>query len=188
MKLEHADMLARDVADKLRPYCDRIEIASSVRRRKPEVGDIEIVCIPRMITRDDVLPILHTDGGCLINHEMMRDPLWAKIVRSLGDVIKGDPASGKYVQVELQDEQHGGIAVDIFTAHKRNWGLIYAIRTGSATYSHKVLACGWVANGYHSVAGMLMRDGVEVPTFEEDDVFALAGVPWCEPQLREVCL
>jgi DNA polymerase/3'-5' exonuclease PolX len=176
MRLERAEMLACAIMGKLRMHCDRIAIAGSIRRRKPEVGDIEIVCIPRLVAHFDLLG----------EQTASRDTKWAQAVRALGDVIKGDPDTGKYVQVELQDEQHGGIAIDIFTANLSNWGLIYAIRTGSARYSHEVLARGWVAAGYHSVDGFLVRNGVEYPTPEEENVFKLAGVPWCEPQLREV--
>jgi DNA polymerase/3'-5' exonuclease PolX len=33
----------------LAPYCDRIEIAGSIRRRNPSVKDIELVAIPRQV-------------------------------------------------------------------------------------------------------------------------------------------
>ena len=32
----------------LAPFCERIEIAGSLRRLKPEVGDIELVVIPKL--------------------------------------------------------------------------------------------------------------------------------------------
>lgn len=74
-------------------------------------------------------------------------------------------------------------------ANERNWGLIFAIRTGSAEFSHKVLARGWVRAGYKSVNGMLRQN---VPPYkeiidvrEEKDLFNLIGVPYIEPKLRE---
>jgi DNA polymerase/3'-5' exonuclease PolX len=39
--------IAGRIVEALRPYCERIEIAGSLRREKPMVGDIEIVAIPR---------------------------------------------------------------------------------------------------------------------------------------------
>jgi DNA polymerase/3'-5' exonuclease PolX len=77
-----------------------------------------------------------------------------------------------------------GIDVDLFTARPENWGLIYALRTGSAEFSHKVLAAGWVRQGYKSVDGMLTYNGREVPTPEEADLFRLAGVVWMHPEAR----
>jgi DNA polymerase/3'-5' exonuclease PolX len=169
-------MLACAIMGKLRMHCDRIAIAGSIRRRKPEVGDIEIVCIPKLGVYIDLF------GEPTIR----RSSRWVQAVLALDDVIKGNPYNSKHVQVELQDEQHGGIPVDIFTANPSNWGLIYAIRTGSAEYSHRVLECGWVRNGYKSADGMLTKDGLAVPVREEAELFRLAGVPWAEPEARSL--
>ena len=47
MTLERAKEIAEKVVSQLSPYCERIEIAGSVRREKPFPKDVEIVCIPR---------------------------------------------------------------------------------------------------------------------------------------------
>ena len=46
MKLGYARMLAQEVVDYLAPFCDRIEVAGSIRRQKPFPRDIDIVLIP----------------------------------------------------------------------------------------------------------------------------------------------
>ena len=46
MLLETAQRLAETVKKRLAPYCSRIEVAGSVRRRKPRVKDIDFVLIP----------------------------------------------------------------------------------------------------------------------------------------------
>ncbi|MDD5703860.1 MAG: hypothetical protein PHU23_17640 [Dehalococcoidales bacterium] len=46
MKLEQAEIIANQVKDKLSPYCEKVEIAGSIRRRRPWVNDIDIVAIP----------------------------------------------------------------------------------------------------------------------------------------------
>ena len=33
----------------LKPFCDKVEVAGSIRRQRPEVGDIEIICIQKNI-------------------------------------------------------------------------------------------------------------------------------------------
>ena len=55
MSLSFAMMLAGKVVDELAPVCERIEIAGSIRRKKPTIGDVEIVCIPKLVTATNLL-------------------------------------------------------------------------------------------------------------------------------------
>jgi DNA polymerase/3'-5' exonuclease PolX len=43
MKLERAQEIADQVIKRLYPYCQRIKVAGSVRRQKPEPSDIELL-------------------------------------------------------------------------------------------------------------------------------------------------
>ena len=45
--LVKAKKWADRIVEILAPHCDRIEIAGSIRRQKPTIGDIEVVCIPK---------------------------------------------------------------------------------------------------------------------------------------------
>ncbi len=47
MELSKASIIAESIKRLLTGTCTRIEIAGSIRRRKQEVGDIEILCIPK---------------------------------------------------------------------------------------------------------------------------------------------
>ena len=86
----------------------------------------------------------------------------------------------KYTQRILPE----GIKLDLFFAERGNWGLIYAIRTGSADYSHKVLATEWVKRGYKSEDGYLTANGKQVEVYEEKDLFNRIGLAFIEPELR----
>jgi len=153
----------------LAPYCERIAIAGSIRRRKPQVKDIELVAIPRQIPAG------------LFDDARVTDPDFCAAVNQW-PATKGTP-EGKYTQRQLPE----GIVLDLFMADAENWGLIFAIRTGSAAFSHHILATGWVRAGYRSVGGTLRtRDGSVVPVREERDLFRLIGVPWVNPEAREV--
>jgi len=46
MELERAQRIAGEVVKRLSPYCQKIEVAGSIRRKKPQVRDIDIVLIP----------------------------------------------------------------------------------------------------------------------------------------------
>lgn len=154
MNLEDAKPIAEKYLDLLNPFCQRIEIAGSIRRKCPQVKDIEIVCIPRDI-----------EG-------------FSKCVRKW-QKVKGEP-TGKYTQRILPE----GIKLDLFIVNERNWGNIFAIRTGPAEFSHKVLACGWVRAGYKSENGMLKKDGQEIECREEEDLFHLIGIAYIKPEQR----
>lgn len=155
MKIEEAQKIANKYIDLLKPYCQRIEIAGSIRREKPEVKDIEIVCIPKNLIG------------------------FSKEVNKL-EKVKGEP-TGKYTQRILPE----GIKLDLFMANEENWGLIFAIRTGSAEFSHKVLACGWVKKGCHSKDGILTDgQGRIIILKEEEHLFDFIGIHFVEPKLR----
>jgi len=46
MDLARANEIACDIKSQLEMYCERIEIAGSIRRKKPFVHDIDMICIP----------------------------------------------------------------------------------------------------------------------------------------------
>lgn len=77
-----------------------------------------------------------------------------------------------------------GIVLNLFFANHENWGLIYAMRTGSAYYSHKVLATDWVKLGYKSEGGHLCINGEQITNAEEKDVFELMGLRYLAPEFR----
>lgn len=164
MEYSKALKIAEEIKAELSPYCERIEIAGSIRRKKPDVKDIEIVAIPKPYETG-----LFESGIAKVVNQ------WQK--------VKGELPC-KYTQRILP----GGIKLDLFFAVRSNWGLIYAIRTGSAEYSHKVLAVGWVKKGYKSKNGFLVHESssIYVPVFEEEDLFKRISVPFIKPEFREL--
>lgn len=160
MKHSEALQIAEKVKSMLAPHCERIEIVGSIRRKKPEVKDIEIVAIPKPydtgLFQSGIAPVVNQ---------------WQK--------VKGELPC-KYTQRILPE----GIKLDLFFAEPGNWGLIYAIRTGSADYSHKVLGTAWVKSGYKSEGGYLYSRGKKVNVPEEEYLFSLIGVRYVEPEFR----
>lgn len=160
MKYEHAILIAERVKAELEPHCERIEIAGSIRRKKAEVKDIEIVAIPKPYDTG-----LFASGIATVVNQ------WPK--------VKGELPC-KFTQRILPE----GIKLDLFFAEPENWGLILAIRTGSAEFSHQVLAVRWVQLGYKSVDGHLAANGRRVPIREEADLFQKLRMDWIEPEKR----
>ena len=154
--------IALEVIEQLKPYCERIEIAGSLRRKKADIGDIEIVAIPKPYSTG----LLESGFATVVNK-------WEK--------VKGELPC-KYTQRILPE----GIKLDLFIAEEGNWGSILATRTGSADYSYKVLANGWVRQGFKSDGGYLFRDGEKYEVKEEKDLFRLIGIPYVEPEYRNL--
>lgn len=170
MQLARAQHIVSEIVRYLAPYCDRIAIAGSVRRQVPTVGDLEIVCIPKTVEQ----------AASLFDTERVHHTEFVRRVERLGKPIRGT-ATGKWMSIQGRE-----IALDLFMCTRENWGYIYALRTGSADFSHRVLATGWVRRGYRGVDGQLVRvqTGEIVPIREERDLFRLIGMQYVQPEQR----
>jgi DNA polymerase/3'-5' exonuclease PolX len=164
--LAEALAICADTVADLRPHCLKIDEAGSVRRRRPTIGDLEIVCLPN---RDPLESTPLFAGGFAMAVEQ-----WPGVV--------GNP-DGRYTQRMLPC----GLKLDLFMPHPDGYGLILAIRTGSSDWAHNVLAAGWRRAGFHSDKGLLRReDGSVVPCRTELELFDTIGLRWVEPVDREV--
>ena len=164
--------IAQRLLAALAPYCERLELAGSLRRNKPLVGDIELVAIPRR--QRDLL------GQPLPGHTLLDGFLTD---RGVVFAKRGE----KYQQFA-----YGSHTVDLFIATPATWGSIYTIRTGSADFSHWLVtprphgACPWSvrfgAAGDHP--GRLTQAGRLLATPEEADVFNALGLATIDPADR----
>lgn len=155
--------IALEIVEQLKPHCERIAIAGSIRRRKADCGDIEIVIIPKPYSTG----LFENGIATIVNR-------WEKVKGELGP-------NCKYTQRILPC----GIKLDLFFAEERNWGSVLAIRTGSSTFSHKILACGWSKLGFTSDGGYLYKDGIKYGFSEEEDLFDFLGIKYIKPEDRD---
>ena len=160
MKLDEILPIAERYKKILEPYCKRIEIAGSVRRKKPECRDIELVII-----RDpDKLEELKSLVG-----------EWKKIRGSI---------TGRYMQVEVEE----GLKIDIFVAvdDGSNWGNIYLIRTGNWKFSRFMMGIRAPQVGLMHRYGYLWtkHEDIRCECYEEEDVFRQLEMNWIEPEKR----
>lgn len=162
MNLEQAQPIAEKYRDALIPHClpGYCKIAGSTRREKPEVGDIEIVCVPLAYDTG-----LFTSGIASVINPLVK--------------IKGELPC-KYTQRMLPE----GILLDLFICTPETFWLNFCIRTGSADWVHQVLATRWTQLGYHSEGAILRRNGERHIVHSEQDLFAMLGMAWVEPRDR----
>lgn len=162
---------AQAIVALLQPACERIEIAGSIRRKKPEIGDIEIVCIPRY----DYIPDLF--GNPVQQYPLMDDVLKAQDWKT---VKNGE----RYKQFALEN----GAQLDLFLVTPETWGLQLLIRTGPADFSHRLVTDrrhgGCLFGGWKVKDGRLWGYHGVLDTPEEADVFTALEMGYIKPEDR----
>ena len=183
------------ILKELHPFCKQVDIAGYVRREKSEVKDIEICCTPRTTEIKDLF------GEIM---EAKRSNEFVRTVKQQGVILKGDVSIGRYVQIAL----HEGINLDLFIPIETDYFRQYAIRTGSADYSHKVLANAWLKIGWAGTENGLRRQSESYqqdlgngkhkwicnalsptlpPVFKNEfELYQFLKLPWIEPKNRNV--
>lgn len=148
--LDKAKKVAIEIGNKLLPFCDRLNLAGSIRRSKVEVGDIEIVCQPKKVMAGTVT-LFGEDNRKEIVH-----PDFSNTVMQLGKIVKGQHG-GRMMQIEINNPSGIPklIQLDLFTPMPHDYYRVFAIRTGSADYSHKIIATAWLRKGWCGTPGGL---------------------------------
>lgn len=116
------------VAD-LAAHCQRVEVAGSIRRRKPVVHDIEVVAVPLYrIAPVDMFGNPVTSPITMIDESMNSlASRWGAVFRKNGP---------KFKQLGLSE----GINLDLFiVTPPADWGVIFAIRTGPGDFSNQLV-------------------------------------------------
>ena len=180
MEYQKAKAIADRLVFELAPYCERIEIAGSVRRGKPEVHDLEIVAIPKVTPQCDMF------GNTVATTSAIEDPLH-RLTQAGAKLIKDGP---RYKQIALLE----GINLDLFLVlPPAQWGVILTIRTGPAEFSHWIVTQRKTGGALPSncrvkdgaVLEGLTGEGKIIPMPEESDFFAFLGLGWIEPGQRQ---
>lgn len=181
LSLAHAVRWATNLTLEFKADCDRVELAGSIRRCAKEIGDIEIVCIPRV----------EVQGQDLLGEGIEYRPLDVVLCNLCGqEVLK--PLKGwkrgtlwKYAQFEYVK---AGCKVDIFATDKDCWGVIYTLRTGPAEFSHRLVTPrrqnGLCPSHLRFRQGRIQSGLSLLDTPEEEDVFKALEVAWIPPEKR----
>lgn len=180
--------LAQSLLEYLRPGCERIEIAGSIRRGKTNPKDIELLAIPLVVTEMATVDMFG-NAGTPIEHNRLDYYLERMYTNGLGTwtldpVLKRNGA--KYKRLRYWGELE--VCCDLFITDKDQWGAQMVIRTGPADFSHML-----VTRALHM--GMKQEDGrlwrthrddtktvIETPT--EESYFKALGMDYIEPEMR----
>ena len=157
MELEVAQKIAAEVIERLLPYCQKIETAGSIRRRKAIVHDIDLVLIPA-------------------------DP-WNLEAEVLA---LARPFQPKLSGEKLKRFDYNGAQIDLYYASLETWATLLLIRTGSKENNirlcSKAKKVGWhlAASG----AGLFDCTGQRVAGDTEESLYQALGLPYQAPEER----
>lgn len=182
--------VARAVRERLHPWCVRIDIAGSIRRRRPEVGDIELVALPRY--EDESVAATGMFDGPTTRRVNLLAVAVDELVRQgdLADHPEDHKRGERYAKLVHPPT---GMQIDLFMpGSPGSYGLIYLIRTGPAAYSQELVTRMKAGRPAHHVAGGELHVGTHcwgppcevVPTPNEQDVYAALGIPFVAPEDR----
>jgi DNA polymerase/3'-5' exonuclease PolX len=175
--LAEARELAAGIVKALAPACERIEVAGSIRRCVPEVGDIEIVAIPKRMT-----DFLGMPGDSRLLNERLA---WAWAAGMMEPIKGGDRYKQFWIHRETAELQ---IKLDLFICERETWGVIFALRTGPAEFSRRLVTPmrqDGLLPSYMRVKDGRAWDGDGcLHTPEERDFFAALGMEWIDPKDR----
>jgi len=186
MKQRYPRQLAIEVANELRPYLEpvtcRLACAGSLRRGKPEVGDLELLYIPKVETvRDGLFDTRKVD---------LTEAVLAKLLNK-GILAKRPNKNGHYawgVHNKLALHVASGLPVDLFSTTAEKWFVSLVVRTGPAELN--VLLCesaikkGLKLHAYGE--GFTDRNGNSIPVVSEEDLFEKCGLEYKLPKDRRV--
>jgi len=171
MELEKAKAIAENIKAVLESSCQRIVIAGSIRRQKPDVGDIELLCIPIYIAGVD---ILDARIKALIRFNMLGYRL-----NKLGRKVYGP-------KNKLLTHLPSGIGVDIFSTDEECWPVALVVRTGGKV-SNMRIATAALKQGYrfHAYGRGFSTPSGEIVCHSEREVFGVVGLSYLEPWKRD---
>jgi len=166
MNLEAAKRVAETIVERLRPLCQRIEIAGSIRRGRPEVGDIDLVVLAA-----DVEAVKRR---CLERCTTVSNGDQNFIVRMPGGL-----------QVDIYFAR--GPVTDMFAPQPSNWASLLVLRTGSREHNiflvEKAQALGLEWRPY---LGVMDPEGYVISGDDEGSIYNALGMPLVEPRFREI--
>ena len=168
IELNKARKYAEHIVGELAPMCTRIEIAGSIRRRKPMVGDIDLVIEPKPGQLRGIKQRC-LQGGPMVMADGELNYLLMMVGNIQLDIFFARPA-----------------VPDLLDPRPPNFGSILLCRTGSKEHNiwlisqAKANGCAWLP--YEGV----MKNGRIIAAETEQDSFKEIWINYVKPEHREI--
>lgn len=189
LPLAQAADLAGKIAGDLRPVCQRVEVAGSIRRKRPDIGDIELLVIPRYSR--SLLP--DVPGVSLLDMHLVSLMARGRLVRAWTGVdtrLEDLTCKDFYIGSLFSERKLFKLQVNVSDVDR--WPVELAIKTGPAEFSHRLVchsdnaARGFLPRGWRIEAGWQVWDdrGERVVFRDEREFIECFCGAWIEPEKR----
>ena len=180
--------VAAELLTLLGPSCERLCIAGSLRRNMREIGDLDLVCIPKVervkvpkarpsMFDPDPIETHETDLLTARVRELIDQGRLALRPSSIGRVTFGDLNK---LLIHTATE----LPVDIFSTTHENWGMALLKNTGPKEFNVRVMIrfkeLGMQGHAYGGVS----TDSGEIQCPKEETVFQLLRWSYIDPEKR----
>jgi DNA polymerase/3'-5' exonuclease PolX len=157
-----AARLAHEIEAAVEGYCDKIEVAGSIRRQKPRVHDIDFVVVAK------------------------NDADWQRINDALKRMKAKPNCCGNQLIKAYVPCQNGLFQVDFYRAKPSTFGIHLLVRTGSA--DHNMWLAGYaISKGMRlKYSEGLIKEGKPIAGEDEKAVFEVLGLPCPTASEREI--
>lgn len=146
--------LSKKITGQLRPYCSRIKVVGSIRRKEKNPVDIDIVLIPRSEnSKNKIKELLSKEGKFL-------------------------QGGSKKARFRIK-----GVNVELYYATPKEWGaelLAYSSRFGAGIGLRMVAKRKGLKLSQHG----LFRKGKRIAGTTEEQIYHALGRPWKPPEKR----
>lgn len=160
MKLQFAEKCAAKLVEWIHPHCERVEVAGSIRRLKPEVMDVDLVVIPKMEEEKDLY------GKVIRSRNLTWVEIDARATRDKWTVLRAG--------AEVVTVVNAGVQVDFFFATRESWGTVLLCRTGSKEHNIWLAKLAEQRGGrWHPQSGLHINRQVFGAT--EEGIYAALG-------------
>ena len=175
MELAVANRIATKIVHELLPFCQRIEIAGSIRRRRPFANDIDLVVLPKPTYAQALRE------RCKRNAIRVQSDGEMNLIVTLPYAPAGP--DGLQLDIFIASQPVG----DLFHTSSTNFGTLLVCRTGSA--KHNVKLCGrahQLGLRWNPYQGVYDGHGVCLARATEEEVFQALRLDFIPPENREV--
>jgi DNA polymerase/3'-5' exonuclease PolX len=162
LDLSEAENIANQLKIAIYSHCDVLEVAGSIRRKKPVVHDIDFVAVAK------------------------NDAEWKKINEELKRMKAKPGCAGNSIIKAYLPCQNGLFQVDVYRAKPSTFGIHLLIRTGSAEHNMWIAAYAISKGMRLKYSEGLIKDNKAIAGEDEKGVFTVLGLPYPLPSEREI--